>query len=229
MNRYQKLEEILGISFKDRKLLNTGFVHKSYLNECPDPDLKDNERLEFLGDAVLELIVTEYLYASYDRPEGELTNWRSALVKGKNLAQIGLELSLGDYLYLSKGEQTSGGAKKNYILANTLEALLGVIYLDQGYETAKNFVKKYILKYLEEIIEKGLHIDPKSLLQEIAQEKLNLTPEYRLISESGPDHEKNFVMGAYLGEELCGMGSGSSKQTAEQEAATDALNRKGWK
>lgn len=228
-NRYRNLEKRIGIKFKSKKLLEQVFVHKSYVNEYRDKEkLEHNERLEFLGDAVLELVVTEYLYQNYPNPEGDLTNWRSALVKGENLAKLAEELDLGKYLYLSKGEDRSGGREKSYILANTVEALIGAIYLDKDYETAKGFVLEFILKYLEDILSKGLHIDAKSLFQELAQEKLGITPEYKLINAEGPDHAKLFTMGAYLEDKLVGQGQGSSKQTAEQAAAEHVLTEKGW-
>lgn len=229
MHRFEKLTHTIGITFKKKKLLETAFVHKSYVNEVSEPNLEDNERLEFLGDAVLELLVTEYLYQKYDEPEGELTNWRSALVNGERLAEIASELELGSYLFLSRGEKKSGGDKKNYILANTFEALLGAIYLDQGYECSRDFVIRYVMGYLEEIIEKGLHRDSKSRFQEMSQEKLGITPEYRVMSQSGPDHRKMFTMGAFLKEEHVGTGTGFSKQSAEQAAAEDSLQKKKWK
>lgn len=229
VNRYEGLEKKIRIQFKDLELADMAFVHKSYMNEHRDLKTEHNERLEFLGDAVLELVVTEYLYKKYpDEEEGVLTNWRSALVKGKHLAEISTELDLGLYLYLSRGEERSGGRKKNYILANTLEALIGAIYLDQDYKTAHSFIADFILKRLEEILKKGLHIDSKSRFQEIAQEVMGVTPEYRLMKEEGPDHNKVFVMGSYLGEEFVAEGSGSSKQKAEQEAATASLKAKKW-
>jgi ribonuclease-3 len=228
-SRYQKLQETIGILFQNLELLDNAFVHKSYLNEHRNLKTHHNERLEFLGDAVLELVVTEFLYKSYpDQEEGELTNWRAALVKGKHLAEIAAELDLGLYLYLSRGEERSGGRKKNYILANTLEALIGSIYLDQGYLKAHQFIEKFILKRLEQILEKGLHIDSKSRFQEIAQELLGLTPEYRLVSEAGPDHNKVFTMALYLGSEKVSEGAGSSKQKAEQEAAQAGIKVKQW-
>lgn len=229
VNRYEELEKKVGIKFKDLELIDMAFVHKSYVNEHRERKKQHNERLEFLGDAVLELVVTEYLYKSYPaEEEGVLTNWRSALVKGKNLAEISTELDLGLYLYLSRGEERSGGRKKNYILANTLEALIGAIYLDQDYKTAHAFIDGYILKRLEEILQKGLHIDAKSRFQEIAQEVTGITPEYRLLKEEGPDHDKAFTMGAYIGEEFVAEGMGSSKQKAEQHAASEALKKKKW-
>lgn len=224
MDRYSELEKTIGLHFENRKLLEQAFVHRSYLNEFRGKGIEDNERLEFLGDAVLELIVTEYLYEHYQKPEGILTNWRSALVKGKNLAEIATKLSLGSYLHLSKGEKRSGGEKKQYILANTFEALLGAIYLEKGYKDAKKFVETHVIIYLEEIIAKGLYIDAKSRFQEITQEKSMITPQYRVIEEKGPDHDKVFTVGVYLEERLIGKGVGTSKQSAEQAAAEEALN-----
>ncbi len=227
--RYKALIEQLDLSFNNLELLDLAFVHKSYLNEHRDLKIAHNERLEFLGDAVLELIVTDYLYKKYpEHEEGDLTNWRSALVKGKHLAEIAIELELGVYLYLSRGEERSGGRKKNYILANTLEALIGAVYLDQGYQGADSFAGKFILGRLDQILEKGLHIDAKSRFQEIAQELLGVTPDYIFISETGPDHNKNFTMGLFLGKEKISEGQGSSKQKAEQEAAVNGLKAKNW-
>ncbi|MFC1656157.1 ribonuclease III [Patescibacteria group bacterium] len=228
-NRYEGLEKKLGITFENRKLLDMAFVHKSYMNEYKGKEKEDNERLEFLGDAVLELIVTEFLYKTYPhKSEGDLTNWRSALVKGKHLAEIATDLDLGKYLFLSKGEEKSGGRKKNYILANTLEAIIGALYLDKGYRVSHEFIDEHILQRLEEILEAGLHIDAKSHFQELAQEKANTTPEYRLITESGPDHSKQFVMAAYIGDRKVGEGKGTSKQKAEEDAARDALVKTNW-
>lgn len=228
-NRYKELEKKMGIVFSDRDLLDTAFVHKSYVNEHRNLKETHNERLEFLGDAVLELVVTEYLYKNFPaKGEGVLTSWRAALVQGKHLAEIAAELDLGAYLYLSRGEERSGGRKKNYILANTLEALIGALYLDKDYFAAHKFIDGYILKRLTSILEKGLNVDAKSHLQELSQDKLGITPEYRLIKEDGPDHSKIFTMGAYIGEEPVGEGRGSSKQKAEQEAAQDALANGKW-
>lgn len=229
MNRYSELEKTIGIEFTDKKMLDMAFVHKSYVNEHKDKKMEYNERLEFLGDAVLELVVTAFLYKNFpEQKEGVLTNWRSALVQGKHLAEIAVILNLGVYLYLSRGEEHSGGRKKNYILANTLEALIGAIYLDKGYDVAHTFIHEFILKRLEEILAKGLHIDAKSRFQELSQDLLSVTPEYRVITEEGPDHNKSFTMGAYIGEELIAEGKGSSKQKAEQDAAQAALKIKSW-
>lgn len=228
-DRYKSLINTIGVQFRDLELLDLAFVHKSYLNEHRKFKTDHNERLEFLGDAVLELIVTEHLYKKYPQEgEGVLTNWRSALVKGKHLAEIAIELELGIYLYLSRGEERSGGRKKNYILANTLESLIGAIYLDQGYQVTQEFAEKHILVRLDQILEKGQHIDAKSRFQEIAQELIGLTPDYKFLSETGPDHEKIFTMGLYLGKEKIAEGQGSSKQKAEQEAALAGLKAKDW-
>jgi ribonuclease III len=222
------LHRLTGLTKNDDNLLRQVFTHRSYVNEHKKEKLEHNERLEFLGDAVLELITTEFLYKNFPNPEGELTNWRSALVKGETLAKVAAEIGLGDHLLLSKGEEKSGGRTKDYILANTLEALIGYIYLMGGYEKAQLFIHKNILVRLQQILEENLHIDDKSFFQETAQELLSITPHYSLIKESGPDHDKTFTVGAYLNKELTGKGKGSSKQSAEQEAAHDALVKKGW-
>lgn len=218
-----KLEKKLGISFKNKDLLRTAFVHRSYLNENPDFKLPHNERLEFLGDACLELVVTEYLYKNFPNPEGELTNWRSALVKGQMLSVIASRLGLENYLFLSRGEEKSGGRAREIILANTFEALVGAIYLDRGYRVVQKFIEKNILKELPEIIEKHLYIDPKSRFQELVQEKVGITPTYKLLKEQGPDHAKIFTMGVYIENKQIAQGTGPSKQAAEQIAASRAI------
>ncbi|MEK7528403.1 MAG: ribonuclease III [Patescibacteria group bacterium] len=229
MNRYKKLEEQIGVTFRDATLLDTAFVHRSYINEHREEGRVQNERLEFLGDAVLELVVTEYLYGHFPtKAEGELTAFRSALVKGRHLAEIADSLDLGLYLYLSHGEEKSGGRKKHYILANTLEALIGAMYLDQGFSVAHDFVSRFILTRLSDIVENELHVDAKSKLQEITQERFGVTPIYKLMEESGPDHDKTFTMAVCINDEVLGQGQGSSKQKAEQKAAIDALEKKGW-
>lgn len=225
---YKKLEDKIGIAFGDNSLIRQAFVHRSYLNEHRSSKLESNERLEFLGDAVLELVVTEHLYKNYPNPEGELTNWRSALVKGETLSKVARELDLGSYLFLSHGEEKSGGRDKDYLLANTFEAVIGVIYLEKGYKVAQKFINQFLLVHLEYILESGAHIDSKSRLQELAQDKVGITPSYKLQGEKGPDHNKSFTMGAYIGERMVGEGEGSSKQAAEQEAAEDALKRLKW-
>jgi len=225
---YKKFEKQIGMKFKNWHLLRTAFVHRSYLNEHKSSELEHNERLEFLGDAVLELVVTEHLYCEFPNPEGDLTNWRSALVKGTMLAKVAKELDIGEYLFLSHGEEKSGGREKDYLLANTFEAVIGVIYLELGYKKAKKFIDKFLLVRLDEILKTGSHIDAKSKLQEIAQEKVGATPGYQIQHEEGPDHDKIFTMGAFIGDRMVGKGKGSSKQIAEQVAAEDALKRLKW-
>jgi len=222
----QKTEEFaqkIKIKFKNLNLLRQVFVHRSFLNENIGFGLDHNERLEFLGDAVLELVVTEYLYKNYQNPEGELTNLRSALVKGAMLSDVAHELEMEKYLYLSRGESKSAGKSRELILANAFEALIGAIYLDQGYEVATDFIKSHLIKHLQQIIDKKLYLDPKSHLQELAQEQMNLTPAYRVISEHGPDHAKSFTVACFIGDKLVGEGSGSSKQIAESAAASSSL------
>jgi len=220
-----KFENKIDVKFKNKELLKQVFVHRSYINENPKFGLNHNERLEFLGDAVLELIVTEYLYKNYPNPEGELTNWRSALVKGQMLSKIADSLKINDYLYLSRGEEKSTGKSRQIILANSFEALIGAIYLDQGYDTASAFIHKFLIIHLNEILEKELYRDSKSRLQELSQEKNGITPEYRVLTESGPDHDKSFEIGVFLGNDQAGKGTGSSKQEAEQHAAHNALGK----
>ncbi len=229
LEKYQNLIEITGIQFEDQPLLDTAFTHKSFINEHPDDALDHNERLEFLGDAVLELVVTNHLFLNFpQKPEGEMTAYRSALVKGKNLAQVAKKLSLGDYLRLSKGEEKSGGRSKNYLLANTVEALIGAIYLEKGLLAAQKFIEDFILTRLDEIIENDLHIDNKSKFQVLSQEKESSTPYYQVLEEEGPDHDKNFLTGAYINGRQVGQGRGSSKQKAEEAAAKDALKNLKW-
>lgn len=228
-NNYSALEKRISMIFKNKELLENAFIHTSYLNEHRGEGIKDNERLEFLGDAVLELAATRHLFDKYpNQPEGDMTAFRSALVKGKHLAEIARELQIGPYLFLSHGEEKSGGREKNYILANTVEALIGSIYLEKGYEKAEEFIKKFILVKLDQIIEEGAHIDSKSRFQEMCQETKQVTPHYTLISESGPDHSKKFTMGAFIGEKLIAKGIGSSKQKAEEDAAKKALKALKW-
>lgn len=228
MSDYTKLLKTIGIEIKNTDLLKVAFIHKSYVNEQKSHK-EHNERLEFLGDAVLELVVTEYLYKKYpNTQEGELTNWRSALVKGNHLAQVAEELGLGKYLHLSRGEEHSGGRNKPHILANVTEALIGAIFIDRGYRVSRKFIDDYILTKLDEIISQGLHIDGKSLFQEMAQGKLGKTPHYIVVSEEGPDHNKRFTMGAYIGEDLIAKGDGASKQKAEDAAAREAIKAMKW-
>jgi len=228
MKDFFKFEKKLGVKFKNQDLLIQSVIHRSYLNEHPNFRLGHNERLEFLGDAVLELIVTEHLYKNYPNPEGELTNWRASLVNAKMLSDIARQLDIDSYLYLSKGEAKDKGKARQYILANAFEALVGAIYLDRGMPTARKFIEKILLNKLSYIIEHKLYLDPKSKFQEIAQDKFGITPSYKVLEESGPDHAKHFKVGVYLGEELVATGEGSSKQEAQVEAAENALKIKGW-
>jgi ribonuclease-3 len=224
MHPLTELETTVGFTFLNQDLLQTAMVHRSYLNENPRFHLPSNERLEFLGDAVLELIVSEHLYKTYaESPEGELTSFRSSLVNTASLAEASTELQLGHYLFLSRGEEAGDGRSKQYILANTFEALLGAMYLDQGFTTAQAFVHKVLIVKLPDIIKNQLYRDAKSSLQELAQEKISVTPTYRVISEEGPDHNKIFTVGVFAGSKQLAVGTGKSKQLAEQQAATAAL------
>lgn len=228
MKELSKLENKLNIVFKNKDLLQQAFVHRSFLNENPDFQLPHNERLEFLGDAVLELVVTKHLYETYPNPEGELTNWRAALVNAKKLAEIAEAIGLNDFLMLSRGESKDTGRARQYILANTMEALIGAIFLDRGIEVAGEFIEKNILGHLPEILKEGAYRDAKSMFQEEAQERAGITPSYEVLKEWGPDHAKNFKIGVYLNDELVAEGEGVSKQDAQQKAAENALVAKGW-
>lgn len=222
-------QEKIGISFKDMGLLTQAFVHRSYINENKASGLSHNERLEFLGDAVLELVITDFLYKEYEtKAEGELTAYRSALVNSDTCAGIATTLGINDYLLLSKGESKDTGRARQYILANALEALIGAIYLDQGYDSAKVFIENNFTPLIHKIISDGAFIDSKSLFQEKAQEFEGTTPSYKTVKESGPDHEKKFTVGVYIGKDLIATGEGKSKQDAEQIAAKKALETKGW-
>ncbi len=230
MKEFEKLEKKLGLNFKNKDLLTQAFTHRSYLNENPDFNLEHNERLEFLGDAVIELIVTEHLYKEHPKKaEGDLTNWRAALVNAKMLSSVAEELGFNDYLLLSRGEAKELGKARAYILANTFEAFVGAVYLDSGYEPADKFITKYLLKNLPGIIKDGSYKDAKSHFQEQAQEKVGVTPVYKVIKESGPDHQKKFIIGVFLGGDEIARGDGSSKQEAEESAAKNALEAKKWK
>ena len=229
MKNFSLFEKKLNLKFKNKDLLIQAFCHRSYLNENPDFYLKNNERMEFLGDAVLELVVTEYLFQKYPKKsEGELTNWRAALVNAKILGDLAKELDFNDYLLLSRGETKELGKARQYILANCFEALIGAIYLDSGYKNCQKFVEKNLIKKLPEIIEKGLFRDAKSRFQEEAQERAGITPLYKVLKEWGPDHAKHFIIGVFLAETLVAQGEGSSKQEAEEEAAKNALEIKRW-
>lgn len=229
MEKIEKVEAKIGVKFKNKDLLKEALVHRSYINEHPSFELGHNERMEFLGDAVLELVVTEYLYNNYDNPEGELTNWRAALVNSKMLAETADKFGIYEYLYLSRGESKDNNLKaRNYILANAFEALIGAIYLDQGWDMAKEFLLKNLLTELPHILENKLYMDAKSTFQEMAQERVGVTPMYKVVSESGPDHAKDFVIGVYLEDELVAEGEGTSKQEAQMDAAQKAIEVKGW-
>jgi len=230
MKEFSKLEKTIGYSFSNSDLLKQAMVHRSYINEHPEFTLGHNERLEFLGDAVLEIIVTEHLFHTYpDTHEGMLTDWRASLVNAKMLAQIAQELSLEENLYLSRGEEKDSNSKaRYYILANAMESLIGALYLDGGLEVAKTFIKNFILSHFEHILQNHLYLDPKSRFQEKSQEVVGITPHYKVISESGPDHNKVFEVGLYLEEDLVAIGRGSSKQEAQVEAASQGLANKGW-
>jgi ribonuclease-3 len=225
MNKdYEKIQKRIGVTFKDKGLLTNAFVHRSFLNE--NKTYKEhNERLEFLGDAVLELVVTEYLFLNYKNPEGDLTNWRSALVKTESISEVAGKLGFEDYLMMSRGERASSGRARQLILANSFEAVTGAIYLDQGYDAAKKFIGENLIINLEKIIDEKLYLDSKSHFQELSQEKEGITPRYEVISEEGPDHDKIFTISVKIGEKVWGKGVGPSKQLAQQSAAEDALKK----
>jgi len=226
---FSNFEKKTKITFKDKKLLEQAFIHRSYINENPGTRLSHNERLEFLGDAILELIVTDFLYKKYPSyTEGELTALRSALVNAVIISEIASNIGMNEYLLLSKGEAKDNGKARSYILANTYEAYIGALYLDQGIEVVGKFVHKTILPKTEEIVSKKLWRDAKSLVQEKAQEFVNFTPAYKVLHESGPDHDKHFTIGIYFGSNMIAEGKGQSKQEAEQKAAEAALKVKNW-
>lgn len=230
MEDFKKLEAKLGYVFTNHDLLKQALVHRSFLNENPSFKLGHNERLEFLGDAVLEIIVTEHLYHAYPhQTEGELTDWRASLVNAKILSQIAYALDIEDYLFLSKGEAKDKNTKaRDIILANAIEAVIGAIYLDGGSPAASQFIETHILSQLEKILSLGLHHDPKSSFQEKSQELYSITPRYEVLREYGPDHDKMFEVGLYIDNDLICTGNGSSKQEAQVDAAKKGLERKGW-
>ena len=229
MAHTSRLEDALGVSFTNPDIIAQALTHRSYLNENPNSRLGQNERLEFLGDAVLELVVTEELYRQFpDKPEGELTSFRAALVNSKMLSDVGVALGLNEFLLLSRGEAKDVGRARQFILANAFEAVVGAIYLDQGYDTAKGFINRVLMPYLDEVISKKLYKDPKSLFQEEAQDRVGVTPTYEVLDEWGPDHDRHFVIGVYLGKELVAKGEGPSKQIAQEEAARGGLHERGW-
>lgn len=226
---FEKLEKIIKISFIDQALLRQAFTHRSFLNENRGLKLEHNERLEFLGDAVLELAVTDYLYKKFpNKPEGELTAFRSALVNANTLADIAADLDFNSFLLLSRGESKDTGRARQYILANTIEALIGALYLDQGFKAADTFITHFILSKFDEIHKSGAWIDAKSHFQEKAQEHMGATPVYKTIKEFGPDHDKRFSVGVYVHDNLIADGEGRSKQDAEQAAALKGLKAQKW-
>lgn len=215
--------EKLGFEYNDIQLLITALTHRSYVNEHKKSVSEHNERLEFLGDAVLELVVTDYLYQNFSEPEGTLTSWRAALVRTESIGDAGVKLGYEPLVRMSKGEKRGSERARMQILANAFEATIGSIYLDQGYERAKEFIHEHILSKLDTILSEGSWRDPKSHLQEVSQRIDGATPVYRVIEEVGPDHDKVFTLGAYVGGKLMGQGTGPSKQNAQQEAARAAL------
>ncbi len=224
-----KLEKLIGVTFVDTMHLLTAITHRSYLNEHREAKQEHNERYEFLGDAILELVVTDFLFHKYpEKPEGELTAVRAALVNTVSLSDVATRMNINEYLLLSKGEAKDTGRARQYILANAFEALIGAIYLDQGYDAAKNFIAGHLFDKTETIVAKRLWQDPKSRLQEIAQEQVSITPNYATLDQAGPDHDRMFTVGVFLGQEKIAEGQGRSKQEAEQSAAEAAIVAKGW-
>lgn len=217
-------KQVLKVEFNDIDLLVTAFTHRSYLNEHKKSVKQHNERLEFLGDAVLELVVTEYLYGNYDDPEGILTNWRSSLVRTESIGAAAAKNGFEPLLRLSRGEKRGSDRARAQILANSYEAVVGALYLDQGYEAAKLFITDSILSTFADILKTGSWMDPKSQLQEQAQSQESATPVYKVMSEEGPDHDKTFTVGVFVNDKLRGQGTGPSKQAAQQQAAEAALN-----
>jgi len=229
MKDMKEFEEKIGIEFKNKDILKQAFTHRSFLNENRALKGGHNERLEFLGDAVLELVITHYLYDQYpNKNEGDLTSIRSALVNATTCAEVAGNLEVNDYLLLSKGEAKDTGRARQYILANALEAIIGAIYLDLGYDTARDFIMKYIAPMTDKIVKEELWVDAKSKFQERAQDVEGVTPSYKTVKEVGPDHDKKFTVGVFIGHTLVAEGSGESKQDAEQSAARNALKEKGW-
>src|SRR3989338_4222608 len=226
---FNTFQKTIGVEFNDLELLRQAFTNRSYLNEHRGEVAGHNERLEFLGDAVLELISTHFLYNKYsDKPEGELTAYRASLVNAVTCAEIAHEIGMNDFLLLSRGEAKDTGRARNILLANAFEALVGAIYLDQGYDAAKEFITKHLFPKIDAIVREKLWQDAKSVLQEKAQESEGVTPNYAVIRETGPDHDKHFIVGVYIKDTMVAEGSGKSKQEAEQSAAREALAKKGW-
>ncbi len=230
MKNWEILEKKIGHTFTDANLLHTALTHRSYINESSKHTGSHNERLEFLGDAVLELISTEFLFAKYPKKtEGDLTSYRAGLVNTSTLATVSMELGVNDFLLLSKGEAKDLGRARQYILANAFEAIVGALFLDGGYDVAKNFVSQYLLPLTDDIVKDHLWRDAKSRFQELAQEKVGVTPSYETTKEEGPDHDRVFTVAVFLKAEKIADGEGKSKQEAEQIAAHNALLKKGWR
>lgn len=230
MEKFSTFEQKIGVIFHDKKVLREAFTHRSYINEVREKGLSHNERMEFLGDAVVELSVTDFLYKKYPHAtEGDLTSYRAALVNAVTLGDLAISLGMENYLLLSKGEAKDKGTKaRQIILANAFEALVGAIYLDQGYAVTDTFLKNHLLGRTDEIVKNELWRDAKSFFQEEAQDRVGVTPSYKVVREIGPDHDKQFVVGVYLESELVAEGTGKSKQEAEQHAAAEGLKVKAW-
>lgn len=225
----EKVEKLLGVTFSDKTILTSAMTHRSYLNEHREADWEHNERLEFLGDAVLELVVTDFLFNKYpEKPEGELTAIRAALVNTVSLAESSEQLGINDYLLMSKGEAKDTGRARQYILANAFEACIGAIYRDKDYAAAEAFIATHLFSKTERIVDKRLWQDPKSRFQELSQEKFSVTPTYDLVSQDGPDHDRVFTVGVFLKKDKIAEGQGRSKQEAERAAAEAALEAKEW-
>lgn len=226
---FAEFEKIIKVEFKNKDILRQAFTHRSYLNENKKGSIGHNERLEFLGDAVLELVVTKFLYNKYpEKPEGDLTAIRAALVNTNTISTAAKKLKVNDFLLLSKGEAKDTGRARQYILANAFEAIIGAIYLDKGFEVAEKFIEKNIFYLTDEIVAQNLWQDSKSYFQEKVQEENGLTPVYKTLKEEGPDHDKHFIVGVFIGDKIISEGKGKSKQEAEQQAAKKALEIKGW-
>lgn len=222
-------EERIGYTFQNKSLIEQAFTHRSYLNEHRDLKREHNERLEFLGDAVLELVVTEFLYAKYpNKPEGELTAYRAALVNTISISDAASKLGMNEFLFLSKGEAKDTGRARAIILANAFEAVIGALYLDKGYDPARDFIAAQLFHKTDEVVAKRLWQDAKSRFQELVQEHMNVTPTYEVIGQSGPDHDRKFTVGAFISRDRIAIGEGRSKQEAEQQAAEKAIAAKGW-
>lgn len=224
----EQLKKKLVIDIQNPDLFQEALTHRSYLNEHKGYKHPHNERLEFLGDAVLELVVTRYLFDNFKNPEGELTSFRAALVNGDMLGKIGHALGLQDFLLMSRGETKDTGRARSYLVANAMESIIGALYMDQGYDAARQFIERYVMVHLDEVLAQGLYTDPKSRFQELAQEKNGVTPSYRVLKEWGPDHDRHFIAGVFLNDELVAEGEGISKQDAQREAARQGLITRGW-